>query len=211
MTYIGRIWFILAYCHSYWQNMQPINSVLPFCSALPIQYTTHSIAFRATMKFTKGWFQRTDMVCIYSLMECNASRSRFFVIFVVTSERRAIIRHFAKYIDNYSTVNNLLLRAVYCRHVIKLGCEVVPLPESACQSSVLFIGPWFWLWALGCVKVYLLFDRKSSFGVLTVLFLFLCCRCSLWLLYTLHFCLKIATVFLTAPPTCIISCVLAWL
>jgi len=142
MTSIGRIWFILAYCHSYWQNMQPINSVLPFCSALPIQYTTHSIAFRATMKFTKGWFQRTDMVCIYSLMECNASRSRFFVIFVVTSERRAIIRHFAKYIDNYSTVNNLLLRAVYCRHVIKLGCEVVPLPESACQSSVLFIGPW---------------------------------------------------------------------
>jgi len=25
--------------HSYWQNMQPIKSVLPFCSALPIQYT----------------------------------------------------------------------------------------------------------------------------------------------------------------------------
>ena len=46
MTYIGRIWlpfgriwFILAYCHSYWQKMQPIKSVLPFCSALPIQYT----------------------------------------------------------------------------------------------------------------------------------------------------------------------------
>ena len=39
MTSIGRIWFILAYCHSYWQNIQPIKSVLPFCSALPIQYT----------------------------------------------------------------------------------------------------------------------------------------------------------------------------
>ena len=39
MASIGRIWFILAYCHSYWQNMQPIKSVLPFCSALPIQYT----------------------------------------------------------------------------------------------------------------------------------------------------------------------------
>jgi len=39
MTSIGRIWFILAYCHSYWQNMQPIKSVLPFCSALSIQYT----------------------------------------------------------------------------------------------------------------------------------------------------------------------------
>ena len=48
MAYIGRIrlplaeyhiWFILVYCHSYWQNMQPIKSVLPFCSALPIQYT----------------------------------------------------------------------------------------------------------------------------------------------------------------------------
>ena len=39
MTSIGRIWFILAYCHSYWQRMQPIKSVLPFCSALPIQYT----------------------------------------------------------------------------------------------------------------------------------------------------------------------------
>jgi len=25
--------------HSYWQNMQPIKSVLPFCSALRIQYT----------------------------------------------------------------------------------------------------------------------------------------------------------------------------
>jgi len=25
--------------HSYWQNMQPIKSVLLFCSALPIQYT----------------------------------------------------------------------------------------------------------------------------------------------------------------------------
>jgi len=41
MTSIGRIWFILAYCHSYWQNMQPIKGVLPFCSALPIQYTPH--------------------------------------------------------------------------------------------------------------------------------------------------------------------------
>ena len=74
-------------------------------------------------------------------MECNTSRSRFFDIIVVTSERRAMIRHFAKYIDNYSTVNNLMISAVYCRHVIKLGCEDVPLPESACQSSVLFIGP----------------------------------------------------------------------
>jgi len=30
MTSIGRKWFILAYCYSYWQNMQPIKSVLPF-------------------------------------------------------------------------------------------------------------------------------------------------------------------------------------
>ena len=37
--HIGRIWFILAYCHSYWQNMQPVKCVLPFCFALPIQYT----------------------------------------------------------------------------------------------------------------------------------------------------------------------------
>ena len=42
MTSIGRIRFILAYCHSYWQNMQPIKSVLPFCSALPIQYTPNA-------------------------------------------------------------------------------------------------------------------------------------------------------------------------
>jgi len=46
MINIDRIWlplaeydFTLTYCHSYWQNMQPIKSVLPFCSALPIQYT----------------------------------------------------------------------------------------------------------------------------------------------------------------------------
>jgi len=76
---------------------------------------------RLWLKFTKGWFQRTDMVCIYSLMECNTSRCRFFDIFVVTSERRA------KYLDNYST---LLIRVVYCRHVIKLGCEIVPRPQS---------------------------------------------------------------------------------
>ena len=41
MTSIGRIWFILTYCHSYWQNMKAFKSVLPFCSALPIQYTRY--------------------------------------------------------------------------------------------------------------------------------------------------------------------------
>ena len=30
---------VCVYCDSYWQNMQSVKSVLPFCSALPIQYT----------------------------------------------------------------------------------------------------------------------------------------------------------------------------
>ena len=51
MTSIGRIWFILAYCHSYWQNIQSLKSVLPFCSALPIQYTL------------LDWLQQTGTKC----------------------------------------------------------------------------------------------------------------------------------------------------
>jgi len=41
-----------GYCHSYWQNMQPIKSVLPFCSALPIQYTPLSLADITVLNYT---------------------------------------------------------------------------------------------------------------------------------------------------------------
>ena len=125
MTSIGRIWFILAYCHSYWQNMQPIKSVLPFCSALPIQYTQIA-AIRNTAgapgggpRPTRTWVGRGwshllltyDWCCPLNVLHAGrggAICGRFLVVKLDNAENSAYMQ----------------------------GCPTFPLHVSSCSTGI---------------------------------------------------------------------------
>jgi len=119
MTSIGRIWFILAYYHSYWQNMQPIKSVLPFCSALPIQYTRHRVSFSVLILFMKIFISPEWIYPVAKQTENNAlinlaininSQHMFYVWYF----KNLLVILFSDVYDSVITVIVIIIQAYYC-------------------------------------------------------------------------------------------------